>query len=401
MEFEISEKMQTITQMVDEFIEKEIVPLEPALLTRGFRALLPELEKKRQMVKQMELWAPNHPVEYGGMGLNLKEHALVSECLGRSILGHYIFGCQAPDAGNVEILHMFGTPEQKEKWLRPLVEGRIRSCFSMTEVEMPGSNPVMMDTTAVKDGDDYIINGQKWYSSSSDGAAFAIVMAVTNPEAPTYQRASMIIVPTDAPGFNQVRNIPVMGEAGEDYWGHGEILYQNCRVPQSNLLGPEGGAFAIAQERLGPGRIHHCMRWIGICNRCFDLMCSRALTRPIAPGQTLAQKEIVQAWIAECAADIQAARLMVLYAADRIDRVGAKSARTEISMIKYVVANTMMKVIDRALQVHGGLGMTDDTIIAYLYRHERASRIYDGADEVHKIAVAKQILKKYAGKSVR
>ena len=208
----------------------------------------------------------------------------------------------------------------------------------------------------------------------------------------------MIIVPTDTPGFNQVRNIPVMGESGEDYFGHGEILYQNCRVPQSNLLGPEGSAFAIAQERLGPGRIHHCMRWIGICNRCFDLMCVRALTRPIAPGKTLAQKEIIQAWIAECAADIQAARLMVLYAADRIDKVGAKEARTEISMIKYVVANTMMKVIDRALQVHGGLGMTDDTIIAFLYRHERASRIYDGADEVHKLSVARQILKKYAGK---
>ncbi|MCX5883314.1 MAG: acyl-CoA dehydrogenase family protein [Deltaproteobacteria bacterium] len=416
MDFSVSEKMQTITQMIDEFVQKEVIPLEPAVLTRGFKAVLPELEKKRQMVKQMELWAPNHPVEYGGMGLNLTEHALVSECLGRSILGHYVFGCQAPDAGNIEILHMFGTPEQKEQWLPPLVSGKIRSCFSMTEVEMPGSNPVMMDTTAVKDGSDYVINGQKWYTSSSDGARFAIVMAVTNPEAHPYQRASMIIVPTDTPGFNQVRNIPVMGESGEDYFGHqvrnipvmgesgedyfghGEILYQNCRVPQSNLLGPEGSAFAIAQERLGPGRIHHCMRWIGICNRCFDLMCSRALTRPIAPGKTLSQKEIVQAWIAECAADILAARLMVLYTADRIDNVGAKEARTEISMIKYVVANTMMKVIDRALQVHGGLGMTDDTIIAFLYRHERASRIYDGADEVHKLSAARQILKKYPGK---
>jgi len=398
MNFEIPEKMQWITRMIDEFVEKELIPLEPLVLAKGFKAALPELEKKRDMVRQMELWAPNHPVEYGGMGLSLKEHALVSECLGRSILGHYVFGCQAPDAGNIEILHMFGTPEQKERWLRPLVQGKIRSCFSMTEVEMPGSNPTMMETTAIKDGNDYIINGQKWYTSSSDGAAFAIVMAVTNPDAPIYQRSSMIIVPTDTPGFNQVRNIPVMGEPGEDYFGHGEILYQNCRVPQSNLLGPEGGAFAIAQERLGPGRIHHCMRWIGICNRCFDLMIRRAATRPIAPGKTLAHKDIVQMWIAECAADIQAARLMVLYAADRIDRFGAKAARTEISMIKFVVANTMMKVIDRALQVHGGLGMTDDTIIAWLYRHERASRIYDGADEVHKLAAARQILKTYLGK---
>jgi alkylation response protein AidB-like acyl-CoA dehydrogenase len=401
MDFGISEKMQIITRMIDEFVRKELIPLEPGVLTRGFRAGIPQLQKKRRLVRQMELWAPNHPVEYGGMGLNLKEHALVSECLGRSILGHYVFGCQAPDAGNIEILHLFGTPEQKEQWLRPLVAGQFRSCFSMTEVEMPGSNPVMMDATAVKDGGDYVINGQKWCTSSSDGARVAIVMAITNPDAPVHQRASMIIVPTDTPGFNPVRNIPVMGEAGEDYFGHGEILYQNCRVPQSNLLGPEGGAFAIAQERLGPGRIHHCMRWIGICNRCFDLMCQRAVTRPIAPGKTLSHKQIIQAWIAECAADILAARLMVLYAADRIDAVGAKSARAEISMIKYVVANTMMKVIDRALQVHGGLGMTDDTIIAWLYRHERASRIYDGADEVHKMAVAKQILQKYARNPVK
>ena len=401
MDFTVSEKMKTITKMIDEFVDKELIPMEPALLTRSFKELLPELEEKRRMVRQMELWAPNHPTEYGGMGLNLKEHSLVSECLGRTPIGHYIFGCQAPDAGNIEILHMFGTEEQKEKWLRPLVEGKIRSCFSMTEVELPGSNPVMMDTTAVKDGDDYVINGQKWYTSSSDGARFAIVMAVTNPEASRYQQASMIIVPTDTPGFNHVRNIPVMGEAGADYFGHGEILYQNCRVPQNNLLGPEGGGFAIAQERLGPGRIHHCMRWIGICNRCFDLLCSRAATRPIAPGKTLAGKEIIQMWIAECAADIQAARLMVLYAADRIDKVGAKAARKEISMIKYVVANTMMKVVDRALQVHGGLGMTDDTIIAWYYRHERASRIYDGADEVHKVSVAKRILKEYEGRQAR
>jgi alkylation response protein AidB-like acyl-CoA dehydrogenase len=395
MDFSVSEKMQTIIAMIDEFVQKELVPLEPLVLRRGFAAMLPELAQKRRMVRQMELWAPNHPKEYGGMGLDLKEHALVSESLGRSILGHYVFGCQAPDAGNIEILHLFGTPQQKEKWLRPLVEGKIRSCFSMTEVEMPGSNPVMLDTTAVKDGDDYVINGQKWYTSSSDGAQFAIVMAVTNPEAALHQRASMIIVPTDTPGFNPVRNIPVMGEAGNDWFGHGEILYQNCRVPRSNLLGAEGAGFAIAQERLGPGRIHHCMRWIGICHRCFDLMCRRAVSRPIAPGKTLASKEIVQAWIAECAAEIQAARLMVLHAADRIDTVGAKAARIDISMIKFVVANTMMKVIDRALQVHGGLGMTDDTIIAFLYRHERAARIYDGADEVHKLAVARQILRTY------
>jgi acyl-CoA dehydrogenase len=288
MDFNISEKMKTILGMIDEFVDQELIPLEPEFLTKPARSMMPVLEEKRKMVRQMELWAPNHPQEYGGMGLDLLDHALVSEALGRSPLGHYVFGCQAPDAGNIEILHQFGSEEQKKKYLKPLVDGRIRSCFSMTEVELPGSNPVMMDTTAVKDGDDYVINGQKWYTSSADGAEFAIVMAVTNPEAGPYLQASMIIVPNDTPGFNLVRNIPVMGHAGEDYFSHAEILYQNCRVPQKNLLGPEGHGFVIAQERLGPGRIHHCMRWIGICNRAFDLMVARTRDRMIAPDRKLA-----------------------------------------------------------------------------------------------------------------
>ena len=400
MDFTISEKMQTILGMIDEFVDKELIPLEKDFLADKLDKVLPALEEKRAMVKQMELWAPLHPVEHGGMGLSLMESALIFEALGRTPLGLYAFGCMAPDAGNIEILHKYASPEQTEKWLNPLVAGKIRSCFSMTEVDLPGSNPVMLDTTAVKDGDDYVINGHKWYTTAADGAAFAIVMAVTNPEAPPYLRASMIIVPADTPGYNLVRNIPVMGHAGQGYFSHAEILYQNCRVPQSNLLGPEGHAFVIAQERLGPGRIHHCMRWIGICNRAFDLMCARARDRIIGPNRTLASKQIIQAWIAESAAAIQAARLMVLHAAWKIDELGAKAARQEISLIKFVVANTMQQVIDRALQVHGGLGMTDDTVIAFFYRHERAARIYDGADEVHKVSVARQILKGYDNKKV-
>jgi acyl-CoA dehydrogenase len=401
MDFTISEKMQTILGMIDEFINKELIPLEKDFLAGNTAHVMSALEEKRQMVKKMELWAPLHPVEHGGMGLELTESALVFEALGRTPLGLYAFGCQAPDAGNIEILHKYGTPEQSETWLKPLVAGSIRSCFSMTEVDMPGSNPVMLETAAVKDGDDYVINGHKWYTSSADGAAFSIVMAVTNPEASPYLQASMIIVPTDAPGFNLVRNIPVMGHAGEGYFSHAEILYQNCRVPRRNLLGPEGHAFVIAQDRLGPGRIHHCMRWIGICNRAFDLMCGRARDRVVAPGRKLASKQIVQAWIAESAAEIQAARLMVLHAAWKIEQVGTKAARKEISLIKFVVANTMQRVVDRALQVYGGMGMTDDTIIAFFYRHERAARIYDGADEVHKVSVARQILKDYDNRTIR
>jgi alkylation response protein AidB-like acyl-CoA dehydrogenase len=295
----------------------------------------------------------------------------------------------------MEILIEFGTPEQQDKFLKPLAQGKARSCFSMTEPECAGSNPVWMKTTAVKDGSDYVINGHKWFTSSADGAAFAVVMAVTNPDADPHRRASQILVPLDTPGFKFVRNIPVMGEPGDSWMSHAEVRYENCRVPQSNLLGEEGSGFAIAQARLGPGLIHHCMRWIGICERSFDLMCRRAASRDLAPGDKLGTRQSVQNWIAESRAEIKAARLMVLHAGWKIDREGAKAAREEISVIKFYVARVMMDVIDRALQVHGALGMTDDIILAHFYRHERAARIYDGPDEVHQSVVARRALKKY------
>ena len=402
MDFRVSDKIKTIVDSINEFIDKELIPIEPEFISGDFYEMEPLIKEKQEMVKKMGLWAPNFPEECGGMGLSMLEHGLVSEALGRSPLGHYVFWCQAPDAGNVEILHKYGTEEQKERYLNPLVKGDIRSCFSMTEVDMPGSNPVMLETTAEKDGDDYIINGHKWYTTSADGADFAIVMAVTNPEASKYLQASMIIVPTDTEGFNLVRNIPVMGHEGSGYSSHAEILYQSCRVPQANLLGPEGQGFVIAQDRLGPGRIHHCMRWLGICKRSFDLMCSRANKRVISPdGKTLASKQTVQNWVSESAAEFEQARLLTLNAAWQIDEYGAADARDAVSMIKFVVANTMNNIIDRALQVFGGLGMTDDTILAYFYRHERAARIYDGADEVHKSSLAKRMLRTYEGKVVK
>jgi len=395
MDFEVSEKMETILTMVGDFMRDEVIPLEGEMLHGSSEELARLVASAQVKVRQMGVWAPNHPVEYGGLGLSMVEHGLLSEALGRSPLGHLVFGTQAPDAGNVEILHVHATTEQRERFLRPLVEGQIRSCYSMTEPEMPGSNPVMMGTTAVVDGDDYVINGQKWFTSSADGAAFAIVMAVTNPDAPPYQRASMIIVPTDTPGFNLVRNVSVMGHAGSGHASHAEVIYESCRVPRSHLLGPEGSGFAIAQERLGPGRIHHCMRWLGIASRSFDLMCARANERQITPdGETLADRQVIQHWVAELDAEIRAARLLTLHAAWMIDRDGAKAARDEISAIKFTVANTMLKAVDTAIQVHGALGVTDDTVLSYWYRHERAARIYDGADEVHKTTLGRRILRR-------
>ena len=401
MDFEISEQMETILTMVREFVDRELVPIEGEML-HGSPERVEELVVAAQgKVRQMGLWAPNHPEDFGGLGLSMVDHGLLSEALGRSPLGHTVFGSQAPDAGNVEILHLHATDEQRERFLRPLVDGQIRSCFSMTEPETAGSNPLLLATTAVKDGDDYVINGQKWFTSSADGAAFAIVMAVTDPDAPPYARTSMIIVPTDTPGFNLVRNVSVMGHTGSGHASHAEVSYQSCRVPQSNLLGPEGGGFVIAQERLGPGRIHHCMRWLGIAGRAFDMMCDRANARVITPdGETLADRQVIQHWVAELDAEIRGARLQTLHAAWMIDRFGAKAARDEISAIKFSVANTMLRAVDTAIQVHGALGVTDDTILSYWYRHERAARIYDGADEVHKTTLGRRILRRYASEGV-
>jgi acyl-CoA dehydrogenase len=396
MDFQISDTMQTILPMVRTFMDEQVIPLEGEFLHGEPEVVAEHVAVLQQRVRQMGVWAANHPVEFGGLGLSMVEHGMLSEALGRSPLGHNVFGVQAPDAGNVEILHTHATAEQRERFLRPLVAGEIRSCFSMTEPATAGSNPTLLETTAVRDGDDFVINGQKWFTSSADGAAFAIVMAVTEPDAATHQRASMIIVPTDTEGFNLVRNISVMGHAGSGHASHGEVIYQSCRVPQANLLGNAGAGFAIAQERLGPGRIHHCMRWLGIASRSFDLLCNYANERVItANGETLADRQIVQHWVAELDAEIRSARLLTLHAAWMIDTVGAKAARDEISAIKFSVAGTMLRAVDTAIQVHGALGVTDDTILAYWYRHERAARIYDGADEVHKTSLGRRILRQH------
>jgi alkylation response protein AidB-like acyl-CoA dehydrogenase len=391
-----NEELLGLLDRIKEFLRTEVYPLESDFLRRPFRELTPTLNATREKVKALGLWVPHLPKEHGGLGLTLSEFALVSEELGRTPIGHYLFNCQAPDIGNMEILLAHGTPAQKETYFGPLARGEVRSCFSMTEPEHPGSNPAWMSTTAVKDGDDYVINGHKWFTSSAEGASFAIVMAITNSEdSNPYKRASQIIVPIPTTGFQLVRNISVMGDEGSDYASHAEVRYENCRAPQTNLLGREGEGFAIAQERLGPGRIHHCMRWIGICERAFDLMCSYATRRELSPGVLLASKQNVQEWIADSRAEINAARLLVLKTASAIDTKGATEVREDISLIKFFVAGILQKVIDRAIQVHGALGLTDATPLSYWYRHERAARIYDGPDEVHKLVVARSVLKKY------
>ena len=385
-----------IKNTIKEFVEKELFSLEPWILNSSWEEKLPKLNELREKVKKMGLWLPQISKEYGGLGLTLEQHGEVSEILGASPYGFYVFNCQAPDAGNMEILMEFGTDEQKEKYLNPLLEGKIRSCFAMTEPDFAGSNPVNMGTIATKKDGNYIINGHKWFTSGFDGAKFAIVMLITDPnnENP-HKKASQIIIPTDSDGLKFIRNISIMGHPGGGWESHAEIKFENVKVPVSNVLGGDGEGFSIAQKRLGPGRIHHCMRWIGMCERSFDLMCKRAVSRELAHGKKLADKQTIQNWIAECRAEINAARLMVQDAAHKIDTQGAYKTRNEISIIKFYCANVLQKVVDYAIQVHGALGVTDDTILASYYRHERAARIYDGADEVHKSRVARQILKKY------
>jgi alkylation response protein AidB-like acyl-CoA dehydrogenase len=393
-----SDKALELVPRYRDFLEKYIIPLEQGAIYGSFKAHLPALHALRARAKEMGLFAPHLPVSHGGLGLSLVEFASISEVLGTSPLGHYVFNCNAPDIGNMELMHQFASPYLQETYLRPLERGEIRSCFAMTEPEHAGSNPVHMSTTAVREGDEYVINGHKWFTSSADGASFAIVMAVTNPsEENKYARASMILVPLDMPGYRRIRNISIMGDEGEDYLSHSEVEFVNCRVPVSHLIGEEGSGFQLAQVRLGPGRIHHCMRWIGICERALGMMCDRAIERELNPGHPLAMQQTIQNWIAESAAEIKASRLLVLNTAHKIEKDGAKAAKEDISTIKFFVSDVLMKVVDRAIQVHGGLGITDDTLLSFWYRHERGARIYDGPDEVHKTVLAKSILKSRKG----
>ena len=367
-------------------------PAEPEL-DREDDAAERLVEQLRERARGEGLWAPHLPEEAGGTGHGFLEYAYLNEEIGRSVWAQLVFGCQAPDAGNGEILHLFGTDDQKERWLRPLVAGEVRSFFSMTEPDVSGSDPTGLRTRAVRNGDEWVIDGRKWFSSGAEGAAFGILMAVTDPDAEPHRRASQIVVPADSPGIS-IRPVPIFGHPGRGWTTHCEVDYVGVRVPVANTLGEPGDGFRIAQKRLGPGRIHHVMRWLGQMQRAFELLCRRALERE-AFGSRLAEKQTVQNWIADSAAEIQACRLMTLDAAHRID--AGDEARVEISLIKFYAARVLNEVIDRAIQVHGALGLTDRTPLATMYAMARGARIYDGPDEVHRMVVSRRILKEFEG----
>lgn len=397
MDFLPSPRVEELRNRLTAFMEQHVYSAEQIaeeqIEASGDPHHTPRIVRElQQKAKEAGLWNLFLPDDKYGAGLKNWEYGLLCEVMGRSIIAPRIFNCAAPDTGNMEILAEFGTAEQKKRWLEPALAGEIRSCFSMTEPEVAGSDPTLLRTRAVREGDQYSINGHKWFTTGAYGAALAIVMAVTDPDAPAHRRASMIIVPAGTPGFKLVRPVSVMGHAGGG--GHAEILYEDCRVPVSNLLGEEGAGFAIAQARLGPGRIHHCMRSIGAAERAFELMCQRANTR-YAHGSLLAEKGMIQNWVAESRMEIDAARWMVLHAAWKMDTVGKKEARQEIAMIKVIVPDMMMKVLDRAIQVFGAMGVSDDVPIARMWRDGRAMRIVDGPDEVHKMTIARRELRKW------
>ncbi|MDA8102212.1 MAG: acyl-CoA dehydrogenase family protein [Nitrospiraceae bacterium] len=402
MDFELSPKAKDLRERLLAFMEESVYPAE-AVYEEQMRSsgdphfhapVIEDLKAKARARGLWNLFLP-HKTEWTD-GLSNLDYAPLAEITGMSHLAPEALNCAAPDTGNMEILTMFGSDEQKAQWLRPLLEGEIRSCFSMTEPEVASSDATNIRCSITRDGDSYVINGRKWWSSgaSSERCKVAIVMGKTNPDAPTYNQQSMILVPLDTPGVTRVRDLTVFGY--EDREGHGEILYDNVRVPASNLLGEEGGGFAIAQARLGPGRIHHCMRSVGAAERALRLMCERASQR-VAFGRALAEQGVIQTWIADSRIEIDQARLLTLNAAWLMDTVGNKGARTEISEIKVVAPNVALRVIDRAIQVFGGAGVSQDTPLARMYAGQRTLRLADGPDEVHRMTIARRELRKYRG----
>jgi acyl-CoA dehydrogenase len=393
-DFQTDPEFEPQLEWMREFVREEVYPLEvlPLDWQSYRRAIKPLMEK----VKERGLWAAHLSPELGGQGFGQVKLALMHEILGGSELAPPVFGNQAPDSGNSELIALAGTEEQKDRWMKPLLAGEMYSAFSMTELGT-GSDPRQFTTSAVRDGSGWVLNGDKWIVGNATRSDFHIVMVRTDPspDADPYRTMSLFIVPTSTPGI-EMRELGLMHEPYSEglVHSHAEVRYRDVRVPADALLGGEGEAFALAQARLGPGRIHHCMRWLGVTRRAFDAMCERAVSKSVH-GSLLSEKQTIQNWVADSAASMEAARLMTLKAAWKMDQVGAAAARTEIAMIKYFGATIMHDVLDRAIQIHGSLGFSTDLPLEQMYRWSRAARLYDGPDEVHRVTVARRTLRSY------
>jgi acyl-CoA dehydrogenase len=403
MDFEFSDRCKELRERLLAFMDGHVYPAEAVyheqLLASGEpHSHPPVMEELKERAQELGLWNLFLPEPTEGVqapGLSNVEYAPLAEIMGRSHIASEACNCAAPDTGNMEVLNLFGTPEQKERWLRPLLDGEIRSAFVMTEPEVASSDATNIELRIERDGEDYVLNGHKWWASGAlrERCKVFIVMGKTDPDGPTFRQQSMILVPRDTPGVQIVRNLPVFGYVDQE--GHAEIVFEDARVPASNLISEEGHGFLIAQARLGPGRIHHCMRCIGAAERALELMCLRASQR-VTFGQPVAERANIQDWIAESRIEIDMARLLTLNAAWLMDTVGNKHARTEISAIKVAAPDVALRVVDRAIQVHGGGGVSDDFPLATMYAHLRTLRLADGPDEVHKRSIARRELRRVA-----
>jgi acyl-CoA dehydrogenase len=403
VDFDFSDRCQELRERLLAFMDEHVYPAEPVyheqLVSSGDpHSHPPVIEELKERARELGLWnlfLPHADESAGVPGLSNLEYAPLAEIMGRSHIAPEACNCAAPDTGNMEVLTLFGTPEQKERWLAPLLEGEIRSAFAMTEPAVASSDATNIELRIERDGDEYVLNGRKWWISGAmrERCKILIVMGKTDLEAATFKQQSMILVPRETPGVTIVRNLPVFGYVDQE--GHAEITFEDARVPAANLISEEGHGFLIAQARLGPGRIHHCMRTVGAAERALELMCARAASR-VTFGQPVAERANVQDWIAESRIEIDMARLLTLKAAWLMDTVGNKQARSEIAAIKVAAPNVALKVIDRAIQVHGGGGVSDDFPLASMYAHLRTLRMADGPDEVHKRSIARMELRKVA-----
>jgi len=397
MDFASSPKVRMLVEQLDAFMARLVYPNERVFYEQiensGNRHHRPAiLEELKERAREAGLWNLFLPDPAFGAGLTNLEYAPLAAIMGRVVWASEVFNCSAPDTGNMEILAQYGTPEQKAQWLEPLLNGRIRSGFSMTEPGSSGSDPTQMQTHATRDGDSWVLNGRKWFTTGAMHARILIVAAVTRPDGTRHRRVSLLLVPTETAGVTILRSPPVFGHISSP--GECEIRFDEVRVPAQSLLGEEGAGFAAVQARLGPGRIHHCMRAVGMADRVVELMCRRAATRVVGAGP-LADKQMIQDMVAKSRIEVEAARLMMLHAAWKMDTAGKKEAWPEISMAKVLCAQTACRVVDRAIQVHGALGVTDDVPLAAMWRYARILRLGDGADEVHKVKIAEHEMRRW------